>query len=173
MRIDEASWQALHNRLGASDASPPAPVYIAVYALTRGAAVSASYADRVLSESSTIWRNWVITEGSHLVHTELEFAAENYDSYEEDNLRQGNPNGGIQPEVHQAWVRRLDSVTSLHIGAVGRLTGFRLNQYPVGDISLTFTDGTGATLPGQIRLSQQDWEWSDQFINDLRDRAHL
>ncbi|PQP43694.1 hypothetical protein [Mycolicibacterium austroafricanum] len=173
MQIDTDSWQKMHNKLGASGATPPTPVYIAVYALTRGAGIDASYALQELRESSTVWRNWVLTDGGLLAHTELEFAAENYDSYAEDGLRRGNPSGSIEAIVRQGWVRRLDTVTSLQIDAVGRLMGFRLSWLPVGDIKLTFADGAEAILPGQMRLSQQDWEWSDRFINTLRDRVQL
>lgn len=173
MRIDTESWQALHNKLGTTETSPPTPVYLAVYTLTRGASIVASYARQELQESTTRWRNWVITETSHLVYTELEFAAEQYDSYAEDNLRQVSPNGGIEPDVRQGWVRRLDTVTSLQIDAVGRLTGFRSNWYPVGDIRLTFADGTHTIVPGQMEVSQQERDWSDLFTNTLRERARL
>lgn len=173
MQIDIDSWQALHNKLGTGEASPPTPVYTAVYSLTRGAAVDVSYAQYDSDDSTTIWRNWVLTENGHLVHTELEFAAENYDSYAEDDLRRIDLNKGLEPVVRQAWVRRLETVTSLHIDAVGRMTGFRGKWYPVGDIKLTFADGAHANLPGQMRISQHDREWSDMFINAVRDRVQL
>ena len=174
MEIRTESWQELHNKLGTSDASPPTPVYVTVYALTRGAGIEVSYARRELRDASTIWRNWVLTDNGHLVHCELEFAAENYDSYAEDSLRNmGNQDSTIDPVVHKAWVRRLEDVTSLHIAAVGRLTGFQKNWFPVGDIRLTFADGTDTNLPGQTQVSPNDREWFDRFLNALRGRVKL
>lgn len=174
MQIDTDAWQALHNQLGSSETSPPTPVYVAVYSLTRGAPIAASYAQQEARETSTRWHNWVITETSLLVHTELEFAEEHYDSYAEDNLREFNPDSTLEAEVRQAWVRRLDTVTSLDIDAVGRLTGRTTAWwYPIGNIKLTFEDGTNTTLPGQTRVPHQDREWSDRFINTLRDRVQL
>ena len=109
MEIRTESWQELHNKLGTSDASPPTPVYVAVYALTRGAGIEVSYARRELRDASTIWRNWVLTDDGHLVHSELEFAAENYDSYAEDSLRNmGNQDSTIDPVVHKGLATGYD-----------------------------------------------------------------
>lgn len=173
MQIDTQAWQALANKLRTTATTPPTPVYTAMYTLTRGAPIVASYAQCQLGDSSTSWLNWVITEDSILIHTELEFAAADYDSYAEDRLLQVDPHGGVVPDIHQGWARRLDTITSLHIDTAGRLIGFRLGQYLIGDLRLAFADGTSMTLPSQVQLQVDDRPRFDQFITVLRDRVRL
>jgi len=153
MQIDTASWEKLNNRLSATDTHPPTyppiAVYLLVHTLTAGADIEASYVqtESRKDSSSTVWRNWVITD-SLFVHTDVKFAAADYDQAAEDQAGAGNPRDNyVEPTVRQAWVRPLDSVTSLHIGTVGHLSGprqlavSRSGWYPIDGLVLDFADG--------------------------------
>jgi len=88
MQIDTASWEKLNNRLSATDTHPtsypPIAVYLLVHTLTAGADIEASYVqtESRKDSSSTVWRNWVITD-SLFVHTDVKFAAADYDQVAE------------------------------------------------------------------------------------------
>ena len=168
MQIDTASWEKLNNRLSATDthppSNPPIAVYLLVHTLTAGADIEASY--------------WVITD-SLFVHTDVKFAAADYDQAAEDQAGAGNPRDNyVEPTVRQAWVRPLDSVTSLHIGTVGQLSGprqlalSRSAWYPIDGLVLDFADGSKVSLPGQAGVLINDRERSDQFLNAVRSRLN-
>jgi hypothetical protein len=125
MRIDIQSWEKLNHRLSATQTNPPTAVYLLVNTLTGGADIETSWAESKSQDSTTVWRNWVITE-SLFVYAEVEFGAANFDQAAEDLTRQGNPGDGyVEPTVRHAWARPLASVVSLDVGAVGQLSGFR------------------------------------------------
>ena len=184
MQIDTASWEKLNNRLSATDTHPPTyppiAVYLLVHTLTAGADIEASYVqtESRKDSSSTVWRNWVITD-SLFVHTDVKFAAADYDQAAEDQASAANPRDNyVEPTVRQAWVRPLDSVTSLHIGTVGQLSGPRqlsLSRsvwYPIDGLVLDFADGSKVSLPGQAGVLINDRERSDQFLNAVRSRLN-
>jgi len=184
MQIDTASWEKLNNRLSATDTHPPTyppiAVYLLVHTLTAGADIEASYVqtESRKDSSSTVWRNWVITD-SLFVHTDVKFAAADYDQAAEDQAGAGNPRDNyVEPTVRQAWVRPLDSVTSLHIGTVGQLSGprqlalSRSAWYPIDGLVLDFADGSKVSLPGQAGVLINDRERSDQFLNAVRSRLN-
>ena len=116
---------------------------------------------------------------SLFVHTDVKFAAADYDQAAEDQAGAGNPRDNyVEPTVRQAWVRPLDSVTSLHIGTVGQLSGPRqlaLSRsvwYPIDGLVLDFADGSKVSLPGQAGVLINDRERSDQFLNAVRSRLN-
>lgn len=170
MRIAVEYWQELDRYLSTAEAGPPTAVTLLIHALAANSDIEDGYAVSKSDNSSTIWRNWVITKTS-LIYTEIQFGAENYDARTEDWDLQGNPNHYIEPDVREAWVRRLDTVTSLTIGSVGRLRGnVRKDWYPVDDLSLTFADGARVDLPGQTSVPVNDRQVSDRFLATLRSR---
>lgn len=167
------SWEKLNHRLSTSVTSPPFSVYLLVHTLTGGADVQDSYAEMQSGESTTVWRNWVLTDSS-LVYTQVEFAAPNHDREAEDRTSYGNPNDGfIEPSVTEAWSRPLQGVTALHIGAIGKLAGHRNDWYPVGRLFLTFDDGSRVELPGQLEVASHARDRSDQFLNTVRSRINI
>jgi hypothetical protein len=168
MRIDIESWEKLNHRLSTAETSPPIAVYLLVHTLTGGADIDHSHAESKSQGSSTVWRNWVMTE-SLFVYTEVEFAAADYDREAENNASRGNPSDHyVEPTVRQAWVRPLAGVTSLHVGSVGQLSGFRGDWYPIDGLILTFADGSKVSLPGQTDAPNYDRDRSDQFLAVVR-----
>jgi hypothetical protein len=70
--------------------------------LTGGADIETSWAESKSQDSTTVWRNWVLTE-SLSVYTEVEFGAANYDQAAEEQKRRGNPSDGyVEPTVRHA-----------------------------------------------------------------------
>jgi len=173
MRIDIQGWEKLNHQLSTPQTNPPIAVYLLVNTLTGGADIETSWAESKSQDSTTVWRNWVLTE-SLFVYAEVEFGATNFDQAAEDQTRRGNPNDGyVEPTVRQAWARPLASVVSLGVGAVGRLSGFRGDWYPVDGVTLTFADGLQVPLPSQTDAASYEHDRSDQFLATVRSRIPI
>jgi hypothetical protein len=174
MRISQASWEKLGEWLSIGQFTlPPKAVYLLVHTLLADAEVEASYGENQSNDSSTTWRNWLLTR-SVLIHTDVEYAAPGYDHAAEAQASPGNPSRNyLEPTVHQAWARPLDSVTSLQIGSVGQISGLRADRYPVGAARLTFADGSAIALPSHgAQLPEFAAEACGVFLTAVIARLH-
>jgi hypothetical protein len=172
VKANVEAWGKLTSQLATTDASPPIAVHLLALALLNGAEAVDGYAEYEPLDASTIWRNWLITE-SLIVYTDVEFPATNYEQTADDRARQTNPSG-IEPTVREASIRPICDVKSLRIGSVGgELTGFRRDWYPIGDLVLTFSDGTAIPLPGQMAVPNYGRDRSDAFLAAVRQRIGL
>lgn len=170
MRIEADTWQNLDRHTSTAEAGPPTTVELLIHTLVAGSDIQDGYAVSKSDDSSTLWRNWLITASS-LIYTEVEFAVDNYDARAEDWETQHDPNHYIEPDVREAWACRLDTVTSLEIGSVGRLRGnIKKDWFPIGGVFLVFADGARVELPSQTNVARNGREASDRFLSALRTR---
>jgi len=137
--------------------------------------IAESYVTYGFSEPST-WLILLVTEDARLIKLHAEFEAEQYDRDEElQPIRQSHP---VVSTVREAWVRHLSDVARLDIGEVtGRAGPFgdlRGDQFNIGDVHLTFSDGQKEDLEiSQATMSHDDRAKSDAFISALREAAKL
>ena len=166
MRVDAAAWEHISHRLSTGRGTPPIAVHLLILTLLNGAELKDSYAEMETTPNLTTWRNWVITD-KLIAYTEVTYPAANYESTAEDAAGKGN---GLEPTVLHAWIRPLSGAASLHIGAAGRITGPRLDWYPVDGLTLIFGDGSEVPLPDQSPTSHHERERSDRFLASVRAR---
>lgn len=103
-----------------------------------------------------------------LIYVQLQFGSEMY-HFTEDLARHSQGTA----KVTAAWTRRLKDVAKLSIGRFGgRIDGPR-DSFPIGDVSLVFTDGEDVDLRvDQFALNTDD-DRADRFVSAVRAGAGL
>lgn len=164
MLLNMNDWENLKPRVLTSRTSPPTDIYLLINAFTRGTEIKTSWAEVLTGGETTVWRHWIVTE-TLLVHIDVEFAAEHYDSFAESDLPQGSR---VEATVRRASAHPLTGAVALSIGAVGQLSTFQGSWYPVDGLTVAFADGSKVPLPDQSRLDVRERDSSELFFADLR-----
>ena len=167
MQITKQAWDQLQPHVSFNGRLPPRAVYLAIAATLEPSEIVASW-PLFDSGPPTRWKHYFVTYRA-IACTELQFDVEGSDLEEEDD--EFNRNAKITATVLQAWVRPLATVMRFQIADVGPLKGQNLDWFPIGDITLGFTDGAEVTIPGQQTLYIQYRDAiarSDGFIGAIR-----
>lgn len=173
-------WQQINAHTSARDGragirGAPWPLQVHVAALVGNEAIQASNTTFDGTAPST-WGIAIITADARLVRVRMQFDAEQYDGERDREIPEDE---AVAITVSESWVRPLRDVVSLDVGFVqmrhdsfGRMMS---DQLDVGDVALTFRDGSAADLGfDQVVMTyHDDRARSDQFLDVLRGHAGM